>query len=315
LLTLYGLNASFRSKEQEKALDLIIAGESQVIAVLPTGEGKSLLFMLPAMLQGASLTIVIVPLIALKEDLIKRCMKLRIRCSMWQEGMESSGSPPLIFVGSESATSAQFHAFIRTLESEQRLDQIVLNECHLLLTESDYRPSLLALKGLSRFTCQIVCLTATLPPLRESELARKLLLTAPTIIRKPTLRVNLQYTVVRLPQKEFEIQVMERVVEAIQSLGFRDRILCYVRTVQEAEHYAKVINCEAYYANAPDKANIISRWLSDSRYTRSIVATTALDMGVDYNKIRFVIYLGAPGSMTEFAQGSVRTGRYENRLM
>ena len=82
--------------------------------------------------------------------------------------------------------------------------------------------------------------------------------------------------------------------------------------MQEAEHYAKVINCEAYYANAPDKANIISRWLSAPGYARSIVATTALGMGVDYNKIRFVIYLGALGSMTKFAQGSGRAGAAGN---
>ena len=68
-----GENPTYRSREQEKLLDAILSGESQVIGILPTGGGKSLAFMLPACHRGAFTTIVVLPLVALKQDIVRKC--------------------------------------------------------------------------------------------------------------------------------------------------------------------------------------------------------------------------------------------------
>ena len=70
---IFGENSAYYSREQEKLLDAILLGESQVIGILPIGEGKSLAFMLPACLRGAFTTIMMVPLIALKQDFVAKC--------------------------------------------------------------------------------------------------------------------------------------------------------------------------------------------------------------------------------------------------
>ena len=66
-------NPAYCSREQEKLLDAILSSESQVIGILPTGGGKSLAFMLPVCLRGAFTTIVVVPLVALKQDFVAKC--------------------------------------------------------------------------------------------------------------------------------------------------------------------------------------------------------------------------------------------------
>ena len=53
-----------------------------MIGILPIGGGKSLAFMLPAYLRGAFTTIVVVPLVALKQDFMTKCQDLGIPCSV-----------------------------------------------------------------------------------------------------------------------------------------------------------------------------------------------------------------------------------------
>jgi superfamily II DNA helicase RecQ len=77
LQQIIGETAQFR-RLQKEAIEAIIAGESPVVAVMPTGAGKSMLFMLPAWAEQGSTTVVVVPLIALQGDIHRRCQKLGI---------------------------------------------------------------------------------------------------------------------------------------------------------------------------------------------------------------------------------------------
>ena len=57
-------------------------GESPIVVVMPTGSGKSVLFMLPAFVQVGRVTIVVVPLKALRTDMVVRCREANIRCAV-----------------------------------------------------------------------------------------------------------------------------------------------------------------------------------------------------------------------------------------
>lgn len=70
-------SSEFRGRQKE-ALWAIVNGQSPVVVVMPTGGGKSLLFMLPAWGPEAGMTIVVVHLITLQDDLMRRCRKLHI---------------------------------------------------------------------------------------------------------------------------------------------------------------------------------------------------------------------------------------------
>lgn len=63
-------NVTFRSKEQEEAIDFVLnSRENHLLTVMPTGMGKSLLFMIPAKLQPQLTQVVVVPYVALMEEL------------------------------------------------------------------------------------------------------------------------------------------------------------------------------------------------------------------------------------------------------
>ena len=74
--------ATFKSPEQAKALQLIVDERMDVLAILPTSEGKSLLLFLSTLMEPGKTMVVIVPLIAVMEDLRDRYMKAGISCAM-----------------------------------------------------------------------------------------------------------------------------------------------------------------------------------------------------------------------------------------
>src|SRR5438552_7404164 len=80
-----GPNSTFRSPEQQEGLLAILQGESPLVVILPTGRGKSLLFMLPATLHDANTTIVIIPFIALMKILLSKYRDAGIGCIEWKE--------------------------------------------------------------------------------------------------------------------------------------------------------------------------------------------------------------------------------------
>lgn len=88
----------------------------QVVAILPTGAGKSLLFMLPCTLPDARTTILVVPLVALHGDMLRRIRKLSIDHLEWQPG--ESREAALIIVSAEAASSRDFMKYVRGLVAQ-----------------------------------------------------------------------------------------------------------------------------------------------------------------------------------------------------
>jgi superfamily II DNA helicase RecQ len=75
---IHGPGAGFRSPKQEEAVRALVAGASPLLTILGTGEGKSLLYILLSRLPGAGTTVLLVPLVALRQDTLRRCELLSI---------------------------------------------------------------------------------------------------------------------------------------------------------------------------------------------------------------------------------------------
>lgn len=149
--------------EQEQAMTTIMSGTEQMVCILPTGAGKSLLFILPCTLLDARTTILVVPLVALRGDLIRRMRQLGIEHIEWQpdEGREA----PIVIISVEAAGHKDFRKYAGVLLRQQKLDRIVIDECHLTVTVVEYRSSMIDLSKIRVLRTQFVYLTATLSPL------------------------------------------------------------------------------------------------------------------------------------------------------
>jgi superfamily II DNA helicase RecQ len=163
---------SFRSIEQEQALHVVLGKQSPLVVVLPTGGGKSLLFMLPACIEETGVTVVIVPYRAPIEDLVKRIQGCGIDCIEWKHGENNPAAVVVVSadVVGDIRSNGNFLGYAQPLKAKGLLQRIVVDECHLVFTSRHWRKKLLQVKNLRLLGSPIVLLTATLPPLRGLEL-------------------------------------------------------------------------------------------------------------------------------------------------
>ena len=160
----------FRGNQRE-VLEAIVSGSKYVLQIAPTGTGKSLSFMLPAYCSPNGTSIVIVPLISLQNDLLKRCKEKCIPAMVWKQGNHDV-SPNVVLVTPESAVTHSFKTYMNTLSAGHYLDRIIVDECHsILFGNEEFRPNLPEIKHLILSAgVQIILLTATLPPKIQSSL-------------------------------------------------------------------------------------------------------------------------------------------------
>ncbi|KAK4148448.1 hypothetical protein C8A00DRAFT_38983 [Chaetomidium leptoderma] len=236
-------NAVFR-RNQKDTLELVTQGASPVVQVAGTGGGKSMTFLLPAFCLPEATTVVIVPFVALQQDIMERCRTIPITCQ-------------------------EFRHFLNRLKTEFRLDRIVLDECHTILdTSYEFRPQLQLIGSeINSIGTQLVFLTATLPPRDEANLFGLLHIPPGLVktVRAITSRPNIRYSIVRTPKPEGEITEVRRRVEGLpQDIGdpCRPRSIIYCQRLP----------------NVQERAKVVRQWMIDGG---PIVATSALGAGID----------------------------------
>jgi superfamily II DNA helicase RecQ len=138
-------------------------GDTVVAYIAGTGAGKSLTFLLPHCYPGYGQTIVIVPLAALRQDLVTQCAKRRIHASIWSDG-HCDHSASILLATPEALAQPSFVELVQRLSSQGTLERIVVDEFHyVLLNEDTYRPALLELRKITRFGVRLRLLSATIP--------------------------------------------------------------------------------------------------------------------------------------------------------
>jgi superfamily II DNA helicase RecQ len=297
---------------QKAAMEAIVAGESPVVAVMPTGGGKSLLFMLPAFAEQGGTTVVVVPLIALRGDMKRRCQKLGISCVEW-ESRHPPDAAAVVLVTPESAVGEAFTTFLNRLQATRQLDRIVIDECHIVLNRQyTFRKQMQQLGRLVAAETQIVMLTATLPPSEEGELFRRMHfdLEQVKMFRAPTARTNVAYRVIKIGQRakkqEVEATVLAMVRRKLRKYK-AGKIVVYGNLVPKVKALAEKLGYQAYHHDAVGKTSMLEAFMAGRQ--RIIVATSALGMGVGVPDIRCIIHIDWPFSLLDYAQESGRAGR------
>ncbi|PUU73469.1 hypothetical protein B9Z19DRAFT_1004403 [Tuber borchii] len=98
---------------------------------MPTGAGKSTVFTVPATFREAKLTLVIVPLAALLDDMVDRCQKLGIRTCQWSDTTQdrrSLGSAEIVVAGTWTSKNDAFRTWVKKVSLDGWLDRIVIDE-------------------------------------------------------------------------------------------------------------------------------------------------------------------------------------------
>ena len=306
---------SLRSVQAE-AMEAVQRGDSPIVAVMPTGAGKSMLFMLPAWVEPGGVTIVVVPLKALRKDMVHRCEKLGIRCAVWT-GRDQPDSASIVLVTPEKAASEEFGTFMSRIRQTRRLDRIVIDECHVILNNQlDFRKNLQELGKLAFAETQMVLLTATLPPADEEDLFERMYWKREEVrlIRGSTVRTNIQYSVIDgcRTRREKDAQLEEIVEEVLKDTTEPEGkavVMCESKDTVRDIVEAGLFPCEMFHADLPDEVK--EETLDEFRAgnIRVIVATGAFGMGIDIPDIRLMVHVDNPRNMRDYGQASGRAGR------
>ncbi|KAG9092668.1 hypothetical protein FRC06_011834 [Ceratobasidium sp. 370] len=134
--------AWFKGDHQGMALATVATQRTHLLAVLPTGQGKSVLLMPPAKMKPM-VTVVIIPLVALKMDLVDR---------------------GLVLLSAETAGFETFRDWLLLQLNKGKLAWVCIDKAHLLLTSVHYQPMLGVLSGLGSVGVPLLLTMATLPP-------------------------------------------------------------------------------------------------------------------------------------------------------
>ena len=99
---------------------------------MQTGGGKSLLYMLPASCSPDSITVVVVPLVSLLSNQVRRCQQAGLRVARWGE-TKAVRQAQVVLITPESAVTKAFGRFLQERIGAGVLDRVVIDECHILL--------------------------------------------------------------------------------------------------------------------------------------------------------------------------------------
>lgn len=317
LRSMMGPGAEFRG-QQEKVIQSIMQDAGPFIQITGTGGGKSLSFMLPAYCVPGGTTIVIVPLVSLRDDLQDRCKSSMIQSWIWQRNRGNRGST-IVFVTPESAVTKGFRDFVNGIIAQGQLDRVVMDECQVLLDSSpEFRPELAELGSVIReWGGQRVFLTATLPPGDMEAFFKVAALEAErtTVFRERTTRTNIQYRVVRVQAKagksaeEAEDEEVCELAKRWRRQNSQGRIMIYAVERERVDRLAARVGCPAFHSKVDTAEGKLRRLKEWKEGGLMIAGTKALGLGIDVPDVRLVLHAGMPYSMKDLIQESGRAGR------
>ncbi len=303
---------------QKEIVETILQGRD-VLALMPTGGGKSLCYQLPA-LMTEKLSLVISPLIALMKDQVDVLNKRGIPAVFINstlskeevaEKMEEikSGKIKILYLAPERLNNPQFQNFLSQLD----IFLFSVDEAHCVSQWGhDFRPDYLKIKKyIQKFKSRpiVAAFTATATPEVADDIVERLSLQNPKIFIRGFDRPNLKFLVqANLKTRERYDEVL-RIVKSLTGSG-----IVYTLSRKEAETIARflknnAITAVAYHAGmvAKKREKVQDDFMKNK--IQVIVATVAFGMGVDKADVRFVIHAGMPGSLESYYQEAGRSGR------
>ena len=304
---------SFRPVQSE-VVDTLLKGEN-LIALLPTGAGKSICFQVPGIAREG-LTLVISPLVALMEDQVSQLQKRGIRAIFLHSGMHRYeidreldnviyGNYDFLYISPERIHSEFFIA----RAPKMNLSLIAIDEAHCISQWGhDFRPSYTQLDILRTMFPKVPvgAFTATATKETLQDIRTYLGLEKAKVFRKSFAKENLSYTIIKSTEKARELfYLLER---------FKGSGIIYVRNRKYAENLAEDLYRESYsadYYHAGLSYQMRQKkqqaWISGEN--QIIVSTNAFGMGIDKADVRWVIHMDLPSSLEEYYQEAGRAGR------
>ncbi len=303
---------SFRPMQRE-IITLALEGRD-VLAILPTGGGKSVCFQVPALMREG-VALVVTPLIALMKDQVRNLAgrgvrALAIHAGMSRREMDTAlnnaayGDVKFLYLSPERLATPLFRSWLERLQ----VSFLVVDEAHCISQWGyDFRPDYLQIGKLREFIdAPVIALTATATPEVADDICYKLAFSGNNIIRSGFERPNLSYIVRKCEDRGGQLLDICRAVPGTGIVYLRHRRRC-----EETAAFLKQNGVEASYYHAglaqSTRSERQEAWIRSD--IRVMVCTNAFGMGIDKPDVRFVVHVGLPDSVEAYFQEAGRAGR------
>lgn len=314
LLDKFG-HPDFRSG-QRAVVEGLVEGRS-MLAVFPTGGGKSLCYQLPALLLDG-ITLVVSPLIALMKDQVDALRSRRIPAARLDSTLErdeydavmkslADGSLKLLYVAPERLSNEGFRSRLKKLN----IAMVAIDEAHCISEWGhNFRPDYLKLARLCRQlkVPRVLCLTATATPGVSKDIRKGFKIAKKDHVQLSFHRSNLDLKVSPLTAESRKPHLLEKLRNT------EGAAVVYVTLQHTAEEVATYLQknglaARAYHAGLPTEFRASAQEDFMAGRTRVIVATIAFGMGIDKSDIRAVYHYNLPKSLENYTQETGRAGR------
>ena len=303
---------NFRPMQRE----IIAAAESgkDVLAILPTGGGKSVCFQVPALMKEG-IAIVVTPLIALMKDQVQNLCDRGVKALAVYAGMSRKevelalnnaafGDFKFLYVSPERLKTSLFQQYL----AEMDVSYIVVDEAHCISQWGyDFRPDYLEIAALRGFVqAPVIALTATATPSVAEDIMERLGFRERLLLKSSFERPNLSYIVRHCEDK---LGKLLQVCSSVPGTG-----IVYVRSRRKTEELASFLKSQGisasfYHAGLgpQTRAERQAGWKSGN--IRIMVCTNAFGMGIDKPDVRSVVHYDVPDSPEAYFQEAGRAGR------
>ncbi len=305
---------SFR-ESQVKIVEAIMRRES-ILAILPTGGGKSICYQVPGLLFPG-VTIVISPLISLMEDQVNNLVDKGIRATYLHGGLGRDvedtilndvvkGLYDFLYISPERLNNRLFNYRL----PDMHIGLIVIDEAHCISQWGhDFRPAYRNVLAIAEAVNnpQVVAFTATATARVTEDIATLLGIPDGAIFKHSTARDNLIYQVLTVDDK----------ISLIKELCHKDlnaTAIVYVRNRKSTVKIAKKlsdsgVNALPYHAGLAYKVKQETQQQWQDNKVQVVVATNAFGMGIDKPDVRLVVHYELPPTLEEYVQEAGRAGR------
>ncbi|RYE24861.1 MAG: RecQ family ATP-dependent DNA helicase [Sphingobacteriales bacterium] len=304
---------AFRAGQQD-IIEAVDAGRD-VLALLPTGGGKSLCYQVPALMRDG-LCLVVSPLISLMQDQVRQLKQRDIMAEAIYAGMHYNdvkrtlenmryGPYKLLYVSPERLQTDLFREYLPTFN----LNMIAVDEAHCVSQWGhDFRPDYLKIAELREIFDDIpfLALTASAPEHVQNDIAQQLKLKQPLLFAQSFERKNIFYNVQYTENKNAALLQQLEEVKGTAIIYCRSRRQTEVTTRYLQQHGRQALS---YHAGMPREKRTENQQTWTNSNNTIIVATTAFGMGIDKPDVRLVVHYDAPEYLEGYYQESGRGGR------